>query len=81
MIVSAFPIPHKRPIPSDKGYDNCNAGYFDVQGFGEKLDYCRWVGNGGCRKEPSWWSCALAGETNQYSPKGKFHEPKEKGAL
>ena len=68
-------LPSKRQLPADLGYTNCNAGYFDAQGFGVKLDYCRWVGNGGCRNSPSYWSCALAGKNKQYTPKGMFIEP------
>ena len=68
-------LPQKRPIPSDKGYPNCGEGYYDAQGLGKALDYCRWVGNGGCRNEPSWWSCALAGFDSQYSDRGEYTEP------
>ena len=57
------------------GYQGCDEGYFDVQGYGEALDFCRWVGNGGCRKEPSWWSCKLAGTTEEYTPKGAYNPP------
>merc|ERR1711892_1330354 len=61
-----------KAVPSDKGYPGCDEGYFDAQGYGEALDYCRWVGNGGCRREPSWWSCKLAGTTEEYTPKGDW---------
>jgi len=68
------PLPPKA-VPKDKGYPRCDAGYYDVQGLGEALDYCRWVGNGGCRTEPSYWSCTLAGKTEDYSPKGAYTAP------
>jgi len=68
-------VPEKRQLPSDKGYPNCGEGYYDAQGFGQALDYCRWVGNGGCRKGPSWWSCALAGHESQYTERGEYTEP------
>merc|ERR1712080_707277 len=60
----------------DKGYGGGNAGWYDVPGQGVANDYCRWVGNCGCRGSCSYWSCALAGSTEEYSPKGKFSEPK-----
>ena len=68
-------LPPKRPLPGDKGFPDCGAGYFDAQGLGAKLDYCRGVGGGGCRNAPSFWSCALAGEIPQYSGEGMFLEP------
>jgi hypothetical protein len=66
-------IPLKRPIPADIGY--CGRGYYDAQGFGLKLDYCRWVGGGGCRHEKAYFSCALAGQQEDYTDKGFFEEP------
>lgn len=35
-------------------------------------DYCRWVGGG--NGSPPFWSCALAGSTNQYTPANMFTE-------
>ena len=66
-------LPCKRPIPEDQGY--CGRGYYDIQGFGVKLDYCRLVGGGGCRHEKAHFSCALAGTTDQYTGIGEFEEP------
>ena len=57
------------------GYPNCGAGYYDAQGLGQPLDYCRWVGNGGCRKEPSFWSYYLWGHTEQKTKRGEYFEP------
>ncbi len=60
------------------GYQDCGEGWYDVQGQGVNNDYCRWLGNCGCRNEHggdcSFWSCALAGKKNQLTPKGKFNE-------
>jgi len=69
----------------DFGYPNCGAGWFDVQGQGVANDYCRWVGNCGCRGSCSWWSCALAGTTNPYTLRDEYNEyqvsgPFSKGA-
>jgi len=62
----------------DWGYPNCGAGWFDVQQQGVANDYCRWVGNSGCRNlghsTPSWWSCALAGTTEHYTLQGSYFE-------
>ena len=68
-------LPPKRPLPEEKGYPRCGAGWYDAQGLGEALDKCRWVGDGECREGESWRSCALAGKTEENSPKGKFSEP------
>eukprot|EP00090_Calanus_glacialis_P046023 TRINITY_DN8836_c0_g1_i5.p1 TRINITY_DN8836_c0_g1~~TRINITY_DN8836_c0_g1_i5.p1 ORF type:complete len:119 (-),score=21.23 TRINITY_DN8836_c0_g1_i5:190-546(-) len=74
-------LPPKRPLPREKGYPRCGAGWYDAQGLGEALDYCRWVGDGGCRSGGSWWSCALAGKTEEYTLKGMFSEPPPANAL
>ena len=71
-------LPRQENIP-ELGFDNCGAGWYDVQGQGVKNDYCRWVGNCGCRNKRggdcSWWSCALAGSNVPKSPRGKYTEP------
>jgi len=70
----------------DTGYPDCGEGWYDVQGQGVSNDYCRWVGHCGCRNnraswddplltDCSWWSCALAGGTSQYSEEGIYQEP------
>jgi len=59
----------------DNGYPNCGEGWFDVQNQGVCNDYCRWVGNCGCRGKCSWWSCALAGSKKAYTDKGDYQEP------
>merc|ERR1719188_1422013 len=62
----------------DEGYDDKYRGWYDVQGCGQCLDYCRWVGYSGSGGDPSkqtqkgrgskysgsYWSCALAGSSN-----------------
>ena len=58
----------------DSGMANCGEGWYDVQDQGVCNDYCRWVGNCGCRGTCSFWSCALAGTDVQYSPKGQYQE-------
>ena len=67
---------HPRPIVTDKGYPNCGAGWYDVQGQGVCNDYCRWVGNCGCRGlcPVSYWSCALAGTNINKTPPGQYQE-------
>ena len=61
-----------RKTITDIGYRNCGAGWFDVPNQGVCNDYCRWVGNCGCRSGCSWWSCALAGSDNTYTKKGEY---------
>ena len=46
---------------------SCPRGWYDVTGQGVCNDYCRWVGNCGCRGECSWWSCAMAGTSNAHT--------------
>merc|ERR1712241_1433688 len=58
----------------DWGYTNCGAGWFDVSGQGFANDYCRWVGNCGCRGGCSWWSCAVAGTDIRYTLRGEYKE-------
>lgn len=68
----------------DEGYSGvAERGWYDVQGCGRCLDYCRWVGS----LHPgtvspfttrdlgqSWWSCRLAGTTLAGTPKGYFSD-------
>ena len=52
------------PYLTDLGYSSMPRGWYDAQCQGAANDYCRYVGDA-----PNiWWSCALAGTTNQYSP-------------
>ena len=60
----------------------CLRGWFDMQNQGVPNDYCRWVGDCGCRREScSYWSCALAGSTIQKTPKGRYEEGESFGKL
>jgi len=69
-------IKHRQSNIKDLGYrPNCGAGWYDVQGQGVNNDYCRWVGDCGCRGSCSFWSCALAGSKFQKSPQGKYPKP------
>ena len=63
-----------RQAVTDLGLGGEAAGWFDVQGQSGttdvskqhvKNDYCRWVGH-----EPAYYSCALAGSRDQYTPPG-----------
>jgi len=55
----------------DLGYSNLARGWYDAQcRRGVANDYCRYVGN----TPGSWWSCALAGSPDQYSPLGMFSQ-------
>merc|ERR1719188_2404397 len=64
----------------DEGYDDKYRGWYDVQGCGQCLDYCRWVGYSGSGGNPadqtekgkSYWSCDLAGSGDPYTAKGHF---------
>jgi hypothetical protein len=49
--------------PVDKGYAG-TSGWYDVSGCGVCNDYCRKVGGPG----PIWFSCKLAGTTQDYTP-------------
>jgi len=60
----------------DDGYPDEFRGWYDVQGCGKCLDYCRWVGgNGGGGGRPkdsttqgdAFWSCRLAGGSETHS--------------
>jgi len=70
----------KSTATGDAGYNDGYRGWYDVQGCGKCLDYCRWVGNSGSGGSPqtklthgsSWWSCRLAGDSATYSGKGHF---------
>jgi hypothetical protein len=63
---------------ADKGHAEGLHGWYDVSKQGCCNDYCRVV-NGG--PEPSdseggaYWSCAVAGADNQYSPRGAYPYP------
>merc|ERR1719401_408969 len=64
----------------DEGYDDHYRGWYDVQGCGQCLDYCRWVGLSGSGGDPakqtesgkSYWSCDLAGSGDPYTAKAHF---------
>jgi hypothetical protein len=64
----------------DRGYADAYRGWYDTKGCGLCIDYCRWVSKSGSGGDPavqttmnmSYWSCALAGSTNQYSLPGEF---------
>jgi len=71
---------------ADAGYTDNYRGWYDVQGCGRCNDYCRWVGNSGSggnpahnlgsrssHGNPSWWSCRLAGQNQNYSPRHQFN--------
>merc|ERR1712190_317614 len=70
----------KSTSTADAGYIDSYRGWYDVQGCGQCLDYCRWVGNSGPGGDPSnkldhgasWWSCRLAGSSSAYSGRGHF---------
>lgn len=67
----------------DEGFKDAYQGWYDVQRCGKCYDYCRWVGNSGSGGNPttstwhapdsdeeaSFWSCRLAGESEEYTPK------------
>ena len=64
--------------PADEGAEDLYRGWYDVQGCGHCLDYCRWVG-GRSGGDPAvrtvyggsiYWSCALAGQLQTYSKSG-----------
>jgi len=65
---------------ADAGYDDEYRGFYDVQGCGKCLDYCRWVGASGSGGDPalqtekgeSYWSCSVAGSKDPYTAKGHF---------
>merc|ERR1719401_256459 len=71
---------------ADPGYEDEYNGFYDVQGCGQCLDYCRWVGLSGSGGDPalrtqkgtlskkggSYWSCDLAGSSNPYTAAGYF---------
>ncbi len=55
---------------TDRGNMDRTRGWYDAQCQGAANDYCRYVGDA-----PNvWWSCALAGSNNEYSPAGLFTE-------
>ena len=45
----------------DCGYPSMKQGWYDIQGQGERNDYCRYVGGG---NDPLYFSCAINGLTN-----------------
>jgi len=73
---------------SDAGYTDNYRGWYDVQGCGHCLDYCRWTGHMGSGGNPasktvhkhwcpyastsSHWSCRLAGTSDAYTGSGHF---------
>merc|ERR550519_1111302 len=66
-------------VEKDKGYQNCGAGWYDVQGQGVKNDYWYDVQGQGVKNDRkgdcSRWSCALAGSNEQHTDKGVYTEP------
>lgn len=69
---------------TDLGHADMYRGWYDTTGCGQCVDYCRWVGNSGPGGDPalkttmgsgaaqSFWSCAMAGATVQYTGAGAF---------
>merc|ERR1711904_364689 len=87
------PKPKCKPVSTataDAGYTDVYRGWYDVQGCGTCNDYCRWVGDTGSGgnpakklhvpggRNPSWWSCRLAGTNKNYSPRSQFRSFKFK---
>jgi hypothetical protein len=85
--------PKCKPVSTataDAGYTDAYRGWYDVQGCGTCNDYCRWVGDTGSGgnpakklhvpggRNPSWWSCRLAGTNKNYSPRSQFRSFKFK---
>jgi hypothetical protein len=62
----------KLGVINDCGYSTQTRGWYDIQNQGAKNDYCRYVGGGA---QPAWFSCALAGATNQYTPITQYIDP------
>ena len=56
---------------TDCGYGTYHRGWYDMLGNGERLDYCRLVGNPG----DEWASCALRNSTKQHTPNPKVGGP------
>ena len=58
-------VERRKDAGNDCGWADHPRGYYNAIGrpSGEKLDYCRFVGN----KPDIWFSCALAGTTDQYT--------------
>lgn len=48
---------------TDRGYQDRTHGWYDMQKQGVNNDYCRYVGD----NPNTWFSCALAGASNQYT--------------
>eukprot|EP00457_Paulinella_chromatophora_P001806 gb/GEZN01001808.1/.p1 GENE.gb/GEZN01001808.1/~~gb/GEZN01001808.1/.p1 ORF type:complete len:718 (-),score=77.46 gb/GEZN01001808.1/:147-2300(-) len=67
-----FALKGFRPVQTasltDMGYADRTRGWYDAQNQGICNDYCRWVG------EPAYFSCALAGTTDQYSLAAVFQD-------
>jgi hypothetical protein len=53
---------------TDCGYDGQLKGWYDIQGQGERNDFCRYVGS------PEWFSCELAGTNKPYTPLTDYYE-------
>lgn len=74
--VVTTPVVVKPPVKprmtnfSDKGWSNMTKGWYDMQNQGVRNDYCRYVGDA-----PNiWFSCALAGATDQYTT-ARIYDP------
>ncbi len=74
--VVTAPVVVKPPVKprmtnfSDKGWSNMTKGWYDMQNQGVRNDYCRYVGD-----SPNiWFSCALAGATDQYTT-ARIYDP------
>lgn len=58
---------------TDCGYGTSVHGWYDMQNQGVKNDYCRYVGQGDF--PGTWFSCALAGSKDQYTPSSVQYNP------
>ena len=72
--VVTVPVIKPRQNVVDTGYSYADRplfahkpGWYDVQNQGVPNDYCRYVGDYNAATG-QWWSCALAGRTNEHDP-------------
>lgn len=63
--------PRQTSTLTDCGYMSKTHGWYDMQNQGVKNDYCRYVGDDANIS----FSCALAGSTNQYTPRSVEYNP------
>jgi hypothetical protein len=65
-----------RPAFTDVGYSDLTSGWYDAEGFGKAMNYCRYVGN----RPFIWFSCVLVNRSGRESspleatPPGVFTE-------